>query len=222
MSDDTAQLTTGIDTYRIVTRRARTEGIVRSMGVGEISSAAPRSTMLVKILLTAWVAVGCSSASESPAGPPPDWEGLIGNGVTSTEARAEREMGFDLLVPSLLGEPARIVITAPESAPPKFRLTGFVYDSPSHGRFWVIEAVSQTTQGELESLTSCDPAAGCEGSWTIVGLPRGIRGLLIEGPVATSVVWLESDRRFDVIGPSETFDGSFATQVASDVISSER
>jgi hypothetical protein len=25
-----------------------------------------------------------------------------------------------------------------------------------------------------------------------------------------------------VIGPSETFDGSFATQVASDVISSER
>jgi hypothetical protein len=191
------------------------------MGVGEISSAAPSRTMFVKILLTAWVAVGCSTTSESPA-EPPNWEGLIGNGVASTEARAAREMQFDLLVPSLLGDPVRIVITAPESAPPKFRLTGFVYDNPSRGRFWVIERISEMTQTELESLASCDPATGCEGSWTMVPLPRGIRGLLIEGPVATSVIWLETDRRFDIVGPSETFDGSFATEVASNVVLSER
>jgi hypothetical protein len=178
--------------------------------------------MLVKILLTAWVAVGCGSTSESGSGPSPDWENLIGNGVPSTEARAAREMQFDLLVPSLLGDPVRIVITSPESAPPRFRLAGFVYDSPSRGRFWVIEAISQTTQTELESLASCDPATGCEGSWTMVRLPRGIRGLLIEGPVATSVIWLETDRRFDVLGPSETFDGSVATDVASNVVLSER
>jgi hypothetical protein len=173
------------------------------------------------ISLTALSLVACASAAD-PKGPVPDWDDLIGDGVTSTEAKAEHAMGFDLLVPLLLGDPARIVITAPAAASPEFRQAGFVYDDPSHGRYWVIEAVSQTTQEELESLTSCDPAAGCEGSWTIVGLPRGIRGLLIEGPVATSVVWLETDRRFDVIGPSETFDSSFATQVASDVISSER
>jgi hypothetical protein len=187
----------------------------------QVSTGTPIRWILVTISLTASALVACGSAAD-PRGPAPDWDDLIGNGVTSTEARAEREMGFDLLVPSLLGEPARIIISAPESAPRESRSAGFIYDSPSHGRFWVIEAVRQTTQEELESLTSCDPAAGCEGSWTIVGLPRGIRGLLIEGPVATSVVWLESDRRFDVIGPSETFDGSFATQVASDVISSER
>jgi hypothetical protein len=188
---------------------------------GQVAIGTPIPRILVTISLTASSLVACASAAD-PTGPVPDWDNLIGNGVTSTEARAEHEMGFDLLVPSLLGDPARIVITAPESASPEFRQAGFVYDSPSHGRFWVIEAVSQTSQEELESLTSCDPAAGCEGSWTIVGLPRGIRGLLIEGPVATSVVWLERDRRFDVIGPSETFDSSFATQVASDVISSER
>jgi hypothetical protein len=222
MSDDTSQLTTGIDSCRIVTEPPERRGIVPSIGVGEISSAAPRNTMLVKILLTAWVAVGCSTTSESRAGPPPDWEGLIVNGVPSTEARAAREMQFDLLVPSLLGDPVRIVITAPESAPPRFRLTGFVYDSPSGGRFWVLEAISQMTQTELESLASCDPATGCEGSWTMVPLPRGIRGLLIEGPVATSVIWLETDRRFDVVGPSETFDRSFATEVASNVVLSER
>jgi hypothetical protein len=192
------------------------------MGVGEISSAAPRRTMFVKILLTAWVAVACGSTSESAVGPLPDWERLIANGVPSTEARAAREMQFDLLVPSLLGDPVRIVITSPESAPPRFRLTGFVYDSPSRGRFWVIERISEMTQTELESLASCDPSTGCEGSWTMVPLPRDIRGLLIEGPVATSVIWLETDRRFDIVGPSETFDGSFATEVASNVVLSER
>jgi hypothetical protein len=185
---------------------------------GQVAIGTSIRWIVFTLFLTAFSLVGCASLAD-PTGPGPDWEDLIGNGVTSTAARAEKEMGFDLLVPSLLDDPARIVITAPESAPPEFRLAGFVYDSPSHGRYWVIKAVSQTSQGELESLTSCD--AGCEGSWTIVGLPRGIRGLLIEGPVATSVVWLETGRRFDVIGPSETFDSSFATQVASDVISSQ-
>jgi hypothetical protein len=81
--------------------------------------------------------------------------------------------------------------------------------------------VSQTSQGELESLTECDPAAGCEGSWTIAELPRGTRGVLVEGPITTFVMWLEGERRSEIIGPSETFDGSFATEVASDVILSE-
>jgi hypothetical protein len=143
------------------------------------------------------------------------------NGVTSTVAEAKRETGFDVLVPSLLGEPARIVITSPGSSPPRFRPAGFVYEDPTHGTYWVIEEVSQTSQEELESLTECEPAADCEGSWTLAQLPRGIRGVLVEGPIATSVMWLEGERRFDVVGPSETFDGPFATEVASNVVLSE-
>jgi hypothetical protein len=43
----------------------------------------------------------------------------------------------------------------------------------------------------------------------------------VEGPITTFVMWLEGERRSEIIGPSETFDGSFATEVASDVILSE-
>jgi hypothetical protein len=162
----------------------------------------------------------CGEARDESLGPPVDWDAIV-NGVESTVAEAKREMGFELLVPSLLGEPARVVISSPDSSPSEVQVTGFVFDDPTHGTYWVIEQVSQTSQGELESLTECDPAAGCEGSWTIAELPRGIRGVLVEGPVATSVMWLEGVRRFDVVGPSETFDGSFATQVAANVVLSE-
>jgi hypothetical protein len=62
-------------------------------------------------------------------------------------ARSSEEGGFEVLVPSLLGEPARIVITSPESSPASFRLTGFVYDDPTHGTYRVIEAVSQNLAG---------------------------------------------------------------------------
>jgi hypothetical protein len=191
-----------------------------------IRDAAPHLTQIKRVSSLAMICFAmatpqaCGEDLES-LGPPIDWDAMIVNGVESTVAEAKREMGFEVLVPSLLGEPARVVITSPDSSPPRFRLTGFVYDDPTHGTYWVIEEVSQTSQGELESLTECDPAAGCEGSWTIAELRRGIRGVLVEGPIATSVIWLEGLRRFDVVGPSETFDGSFAQEVASNVVMSE-
>jgi hypothetical protein len=43
----------------------------------------------------------------------------------------------------------------------------------------------------------------------------------VEGPITTFVVWLEGERRFEVIGSSEKFDASFATEVASNVVLSE-
>ena len=180
-----------------------------------------RITFLALICLAVATPQACGEARDKSPGPPIDWDAMLVNGVTSNVAEARREMGFDLLVPSLLGKAARIVITSPDASPPRFRLAGFVYEDPAHGTYWVIEAVSQTSQRELESLTECEAAAGCEGSWTIVELPRGIRGVLVEGPSATSVLWLEGERRFDVIGPSETFGGSFATDVASNVVLSE-
>lgn len=180
-----------------------------------------RITFFALICLALATPQACGESRDKSPGPPIDWDAMFVNGVTSNVAEARLEMGFDLLVPSLLGKPARIVITSPEASPPRLRLAGFVYEDPEHGTYWVIEAVSQTTQRELESLTECDAAAGCEGSWTIVELPRGIRGVLVEGPIATSVLWLEGERRFDVIGPSEKFDGSFATEVASNVVLSE-
>lgn len=187
---------------------------------GSRPTLARRVTILATIVVAVVAPQACGSIRES-SGPPVDWDAMIVNGVTSTAAEARREMGFELLVPSLLGEPTRIVIASPDSAPARFRLTGFVYEAPSGGTYWVIEGVSETSQRELESLTECEPTTGCEGSWTIAELPRGIRGVLIEGPIATSVIWLDRDRRFDVRGPSGTFDGASAIEAASNVVLSE-
>jgi len=142
---------------------------------------------------------------------------MIGNGRLSTTGEAVDAMAFDVLDPTLVGIPDRVVMTDPGSAPPRFRSVGFLFTEPA-GRFWIIESVSQTDQDELESLAGCTE---CEGSWTVVPLPRGIRGLLIEGPIASSIMWLESGRRFDVVGPSEGFDGAALIDVASKTIRSE-
>jgi hypothetical protein len=90
-----------------------------------------------------------------------------------------------------------------------------IYDHPQYGRFHVIERASQTTQQELESLaTTCDPAKGCEGEWTVVDLGDGVGALSIRGPVATSLTWLKGGVRFDVAGPSETFTQNAVVAVA--------
>lgn len=40
---------------------------------------------------------------------------------------------------------------------------------------------------------------------------------MIEGQVATSVVWLSGDLRYDVVGPAETFGSEAALEVAAEV-----
>lgn len=73
------------------------------------------------------------------------------------------------------------------------------------------------TQAELESLAGCDPLAGCEGEWSLVRIRNDITALLIEGDIANSIVWLEDDIRFDVVGPAETFSADEAIEVANQV-----
>jgi hypothetical protein len=165
------------------------------------------------------VSLGACESETEFAPPPMDWDEMIVNGRASTVEEARDAMAFRVIVPSLVGVPDRIVITDPESGPPRFRLVGFVFEDPVIGRFWIIEALSQTTQEELESLAGC---TGCEGSWSAVQLPRYNRGLLIEGDIATSIIWLDSGRRFEAVGPSGVFDGPAAIDVASKTIRSER
>jgi hypothetical protein len=153
-------------------------------------------------------------------GPPVDWNNIIVNGIPSTVELAESQMDFEVVVPTSLGTPAKVVITDPDSAPREFLSTGFVYDDPALGQYWVLEGLAEMTQKDLESWLVCDPAAGCEGTWTLAILPGGIRGVLIQGPVGTGVVWLDGGRRFDVRGPSETFTGKAALEVATEVVKS--
>ncbi|GIV00729.1 MAG: hypothetical protein KatS3mg014_2344 [Actinomycetota bacterium] len=73
------------------------------------------------------------------------------------------------------------------------------------------------SEEELRSWASCDPLAGCEGSWTLMPIGEHEEGILIEGPPATSVVWLSGDVRYDVVGPSETFGRKAALEIAAEV-----
>jgi hypothetical protein len=94
-----------------------------------------------------------------------------------------------------------------------------VYQHESYGSFGMLQRTAQLAEAELLSWADCDPEAGCEGTWTKVDLGGGRAGILIEGPEATSVVWLDGKVRFDVVGPSVTFAKQAALDVASSVAS---
>jgi hypothetical protein len=143
---------------------------------------------------------------------PVHWDRPIVNGRTGTEEEAAAAMPFEVIAPHINGGPQRIVFTPPESTPPRAREVAILFADPKLGRFHIIESVSQTTQQEIEDLAPC---AACEGSWKVVQLPRGIRGVLFDGPVTTGMIWLDGTTRFDLVGSSETFDPLAAILVAS-------
>jgi hypothetical protein len=152
-------------------------------------------------------------------GPLPEWDNPLVNGVdVATRDEAAAELAFDPVVPKSLPPSDRMLMTDPEAGGVSKEHLAFalIYNHPEYGRFQVIERVSQTSQEELESLaTTCDPAKGCEGEWTLVDLRDGLRALSIRGPVATAIIWLESGIRFDVAGPSETFTKEASIAVAN-------
>lgn len=189
-----------------------------------------RSVGLTRIALVLSVGVtllaGCARspevAADSQQQPTPDWDDPLVNGVeVSTVDETLSLLQFEPRVPSELGDPARLLITDPTSAEVVFRDFAAVFDHPSYGRFWLIERVAELTQDELRSWSNCDPAAGCEGVWTLVDIGPGTEGILIEGPVATSVVWLSTGVRYDVVGPAQTLTGEAALEIAGLVVSSD-
>jgi hypothetical protein len=170
-------------------------------------------------------AAGCGGATEVPAepqgadqGPEVDWdEPLVNGSQVSTEEEAALILPFDPAVPTALGQPTKLLVTDPASAELSERVMAIIYDHPTYGRFWIVEALSEMTQGELEALAECSPVSDCEGIWSLVTLGDGTTALQIEGPIANSVVWLEGQVEFDVLGPSATFSAAYAIEVANTV-----
>jgi hypothetical protein len=168
--------------------------------------------------------LGAGSGQPEPSLPPPqenlqpDWDHpLAGAGVQIPDINSVLgELSFTPIEPKALGTPLSIFMTDPTMGPQDGRVVSFVYQSDLYGRFQVTEGVSQTTQAELEALAKCDPAAGCQGAWSLVTVQQATTALLIAGPTATSIVWLDGDTRFDVVGPTETFSSESAMAVADD------
>jgi hypothetical protein len=149
------------------------------------------------------------------AAPAPDWDRPLGGlGISvATVALAGRYVAFAPLAPLELGSPKSVFVSDPQHVSRKDRVLSLVFNSPQYGRFTVNEQRSQTSQSELESLAGCDHQAGCQGTWRIVSLGSGTRVLLVVGPIATSVTWLDGALRIDILGPSLTFTADHATAV---------
>lgn len=140
------------------------------------------------------------------------------NGVSlATMEEARALVPFSVSLPDNLGPPVRLVVTDPDSAPSEMRAVAAIYDHATYGRFWVIVRISEMSEEELRSWAECDPVAGCDGTWTLVPIRGGDQGILIEGPLATSVVWLSGDLRYDVVGPARTFGRTAALEMAAEI-----
>lgn len=192
------------------------------MARGERSVVAVAGLIVVAWAVVTAVAVtkaqssSLGGAHSQDAGLPINWNNPLGVGVEVSSVQSVMgQLAFTpVQPPASLGDAVGVFVSPPEIDLQE-RAIGWVYQSSTYGRFFITEEISQTTQQELESLAGCDPNTGCEGSWTVVTLQDGTRGLLIAGPASTGIVWLNGNLRFDVFGPPDTFTVSNATAVAN-------
>lgn len=97
-----------------------------------------------------------STVSQGPRfpanGPEPNWDAPLVNGVEVPSVAAARpELGFRPTESSEWGQPTRILVTKPTSAPERYRNIALIFDHEDLGRFWIIERVAELSQAELES-----------------------------------------------------------------------
>lgn len=115
-----------------------------------------------------------------------------------------------------LGNPVKIMVDDP-AADHAGTTVAWVYQHPTHGRFFVIEGFTAFTQTSLEALATCDPSKGCEGQRALFRLKNGATGVLITGRPTTGILWLWQGLTFDVYGPIDTFRVPSAKTVADSI-----
>jgi hypothetical protein len=145
------------------------------------------------------------AAVAQPDVPSIDWASPLESQIeVPSEQLAASLLTFQPIVPEALGSPTTIAINDPAEFPEGALGLGLEYFHPEFGHFWLMEEPTLMTQAELEGLAGCDPSTGCEGTWEVVELSQGIRGLLIAGSGSVGVMWLRDGVRFDLMGPPDT------------------
>ena len=147
---------------------------------------------------------------------PIDWDRPIGGIYVATNDEAAAHISFAPLVPRGLGDPVKIMVNDP-AADHAGTTVAWVYQHPTHGRFFVIEGFTSFTQTSLVALATCDPAKGCEGKRALLQLKNGATGVLITGGPTTGILWLWHGLTFDVYGPIDTFSVASARTVADSI-----
>lgn len=152
-----------------------------------------------------------------------DWDDPLVGGTAVTESEASNLLAFSPVIPADLGTPEAILVNQTQNLNPSFRVLALIYEHPDYGKFWILERVPQATQAVLEAHAGpCDPALGCEGSWTMTQLDLLTRALQIEGgPLANALIWLKGGIQFDVLGPSDSFNASDAQEIAQSLLATQ-
>jgi hypothetical protein len=134
-------------------------------------------------------------------------------------ASVESQLSFHASAPASVGKPEAVYLH--QTYRPQ--ALGLVYRD-GLGHFLVTEEQIDMTQDEqvqgLEQLAAtCDPAAGCEGSWTMQDLQDGTPALVISNPPdgANAVIWIHGGVRFQVFGAASRFNLTNALDVANAV-----
>jgi hypothetical protein len=163
------------------------------------------------------VAISQEHASEGIQSREINWEQPVINAApVGRPEDAGKHTDFQPAAPPRLGDPRRVLVTAPGSAAREDRVLSFEYQHPEYGRFLVLQSVNETNSAELAAIAArCTPESGCEGSTSMEVLRNGQPALLIEGPTATSITWFRGRVRFDVIGPAGEFPPEAARGVAN-------
>lgn len=160
---------------------------------------------------------GPSADLRDKGGPPVNWDRPFIDGVSIPSlSAASNQLPFEAALPATVGTPAAVVVHGDIGTHTELQALGLVFNTPSAGRFIVTEEPTKSSTAELLQLAaSCDPADGCEGSWTMVTLSDGTPALEIAADISTGLIWVKNGVRYDVYGPTATFDSARATQLAN-------
>jgi hypothetical protein len=163
-----------------------------------------------------------STPSIRPDIPSIDWMNPLGKTSASVGA-VSGELNFTPQAPANLGNPVTISVSDPQAIDPADRAIAWVYNSPSYGQFFVEERLPTMNQQQLEDLATCHAGeTGCNTTgWSLVSIRGGITALLIYAPpgraAATSLVWLEGNLEYLVMGPRNTLSGQQELDIAANI-----
>ncbi len=152
----------------------------------------------------------------------PDWKDPLNGGgggvAVSSEDAAVQDLSFSPIFPKGFN-PDAIFVSDPTALPTDLRGVAYRVNDPQAGLFWIEEEATQgTNAGVLALASQCDPNQGCEGQFSDINLGNQQMALLIVGPVATSVLWVQSGVLITVEGPAASFTGDAATAAATNFV----
>lgn len=170
------------------------------------------------IALSTALMTACQTVDCEGDGPPVDWDQppLLAGVEVDSAGKAAEKLRFPPVFAESLGSPMHIFVDQRRNRLSKN--LAIVYETPTYGRFNVMERTSPMSQADLQSVVDAFQAGtGC-GEAKMVAITEGVRGAQITGHEANSVVWLQGHIRFSVLGPAETFAPDESIAVAREVI----